>query len=101
MEILGTCPHCFESVLYGKYGAFCTNKCGMSLNYAYGRKLEKKQIIDILEKKAIYIKMKNRNGNERSAFLRPERVESYSYVSKNGETKKGYRYNYRIEYIEN
>ena len=94
-KILGECPHCKSDVLVGKYGAYCSDKCGMSFGYAFGKKLDENQVGDLLMWRPIYVKgMKRKDGSTYNACLRPERIIPYSYTNKQGELKKGYQYSF-------
>ena len=35
-EVLGKCPKCGADVVKGKFGAYCTGKCGMNVGKALG-----------------------------------------------------------------
>ena len=35
-EVLGQCPKCGADVVKGKFGAYCTGKCGMNVGKAFG-----------------------------------------------------------------
>ena len=36
-EVLGKCPKCGADVVKGKFGAYCTGKCGMNVGKAFAR----------------------------------------------------------------
>ena len=94
-KVLGECPKCKATVMEGKYGAFCSGKCGMSFGYAMGKRLNEDQIVDLLLWRPIYVKgMKRKDGSIYNSYLRPERVIPYSYTNQNGEEKKGFRYEF-------
>ena len=85
-EAIGKCPKCGGDVVVGKYGAYCTEKCGMSLGYAMGRKLDEEQIKKLLAGEKIFMKgLKSKKGKTYDAFLKPEGVEAYDYTNKDGE----------------
>lgn len=97
-EIIGKCPHCYSDVLISKYGAFCSGKCGMSFNYAMGRRITNEQVKDLLSWIPIYIQeLKHRDGSTYNAFIRPEKVVAYAYKNKKGERKEGFQYSFSIE----
>lgn len=52
-ETLGVCPNCGGQVIKGKYGAYCTNKCGMNISRIMGVALTDEQVKTILEGKKI------------------------------------------------
>ena len=39
-EVLGKCPKCGADVVKGKFGAYCTGKCGMNVGKALGVTLQ-------------------------------------------------------------
>ena len=43
------CPACSGNILKGKYGPYCSEKCGFRMVYAFGKKLTEKQFISLLK----------------------------------------------------
>lgn len=98
---IGKCPKCGGDVLLGKYGAYCTEKCGMSLGYVMGKSLDEEQIRKLLNGEKIFVKgLKSKKGKCYDAFLKPDGVEPYEYTGKNGEKKNGYQYRFSFEFPE-
>ena len=98
---IGKCPKCGGDVLTGKFGAYCTEKCGMSLGYVMGRQLETEQIKALLNGEKILMKgLKSKKGGRYDAYLKPEGVEPYSYTNKDGEEKSGYQFKFSFEFPE-
>lgn len=99
---IGKCPKCGADVVVGKYGAYCTEKCGMSLGHAMGRKLEEEQIKKLLAGEKILMKgLKSKKGKTYDAFLKPEGVEAYVYTNKDREEKEGFQFKFSFEFPEN
>lgn len=95
-EIYGKCPHCTADVRKGKYGFYCTGRCGMNLNTCFGRAYSENQLRKLLEGKKILMKgLKGKNG-EYDAYLIPKGTEQYEY---NGKT--GYQFVFEKEYKQN
>lgn len=83
-DVYGQCPYCKAEVKKGKYGFYCTAKCGMNLNTYFGRVYSENQIRKLLEGKKILMKgLKGKNG-EYDAYLIPKGVEQYEYNGKIG-----------------
>lgn len=100
-EAIGKCPKCGGDVVVGKYGAYCTEKCGMSIGYAMGRKLDEEQIKKLLAGEKIFMKgLKSKKGKSYDAFLKPEGVEAYDYTNKDGEEKSGFQFKFAFEFPE-
>ena len=100
-KAIGKCPKCGGDVLTGKYGAYCTEKCGMSLGYAMGRKLDEEQIKKLLAGEKIFMKgLKSKKGKTYDAFLKPEGVEAYDYTNKDGEERNGFQLKFSMEFPE-
>ena len=100
-EAIGKCPKCGGDVVVGEYGAYCTEKCGMSLDYAMGRKLDEEQIKKLLAGEKIFMKgLKSKKGKSYDAFLKPEGVEAYDYTNKDGEEKSGFQFKFAFEFPE-
>lgn len=70
--VLGKCPKCGSDVVTGKFGAYCTGKCGMGISKIMGTDLTAKQISSLLSGKPI--KFKSAKGYELVAT--PEVVET-------------------------
>ncbi len=47
-EPIGKCPKCNSDVTKGKFGFYCTGKCGMNVSKIYGKELSEKQITGLL-----------------------------------------------------
>ena len=87
MESLGKCPNCGGDVVIGKFGAYCLNKCGITLGKAYGKELTKTELKSILAGKKTLIKnikSKNKPGKVYDAYLTPVGTETYTYNGKEG-----------------
>ena len=50
-ESIGNCPKCGHPVINGKYGFYCSGKCGMTVAKLYGISLTENQIIGLLNGK--------------------------------------------------
>lgn len=97
-ETLGICPKCGGTVSKGKYGAYCTSKCGMNVGRAMGAVLNDGQIKSLLEGKKILVKgLKGKTGKTYDAYLIPEGIEDYSYT-KDGKTIEGSQYKFKMEF---
>lgn len=96
--VLGTCPKCGGQVIKGKYGAYCAEKCGMSVAKYYSTQFTDSQVKSLLDGKKILLKgLKGRDGKPYDLCLEPAGIEEYSY-EKNGETVSGYRFSYKKSY---
>ena len=91
---LGICPHCGEKVLKGKFGAYCSGKCGMNVSMYYGTPFNDEQVKELLSGKKILLKgLIGKNGKPYDMYLEPKGIEEYSY-EKNGEIVHGYQFVY-------
>ena len=84
-EALGNCPHCNKEVKTGKYGAYCSGKCGMNISSVYGKELTEKQIKKLLNGESVSYTNK---GYENTVY---SEIEEYSYV-KDEKTIKGFQW---------
>lgn len=97
-ETLGKCPKCGGDVVSGKYGAYCKNKCGMSLSRAMGVQLTDSQVQNLLSNKKILMKgLKGKSGKVYDAYLIPEGIEDYTY-SKNGTDTTVTQFHFKMEF---
>lgn len=46
---IGKCPKCGKDVKKGKFGFYCTGKCGMNVAKVYGKELTEVQLITLLQ----------------------------------------------------
>lgn len=97
-EILGMCPNCGGQVVKGKYGAYCTNKCGMNVSRVMGVSLTDAQVKDMLAGKKILLKgLKSKAGKTYDAYIIPSGTEEYRYT-KDGEEKSGVQFKFVMEF---
>ena len=98
-EMLGKCPKCGADVVKGKFGAYCTGKCGMNVGKALGVTLSDSQVKSLLQGKKILVKgLKGKKGSY-DAYLIPESVEEFSYT-KDGKEIKGFQYKFKMEFSQ-
>ncbi len=96
---IGKCPKCGGDVIKGKFGPYCSEKCGMSISRAFGRELSEAQVIDLLEGKKILVKgLKSKKGGTYDAYLTPDGVEPHSYTKKDGTEVNGFQYKFKMEF---
>lgn len=96
-EVLGKCPKCGVDVVKGKFGAYCTGKCGMNVGKALGVTLSDSQVKSLLQGKKILVKgLKGKKGSY-DAYLIPESIEKFSYT-KDGKEIKGFQYKFKMEF---
>lgn len=98
-EVLGKCPKCGADVVKGKFGAYCTGKCGMNVGKALGVTLSDSQVKSLLQGKKILVKgLKGKKGSY-DAYLIPESVQEFSYT-KDGKEIKGFQYKFKMEFSQ-
>ena len=96
-EVLGKCPKCGADVVKGKFGAYCTGKCGMNVGKALGVTLSDSQVKSLLGGKKILVKgLKGKKGSY-DAYLIPESIEEFFYT-KDGKEIKGFQYKFKMEF---
>lgn len=66
-----TCPRCGKLVRHGKYGYFCTNKCGMRINNFFGA-LDDEPVIQLLQGKTARLT----RSNGRTDILTPSIIHN-------------------------
>ena len=98
-EVLGKCPKCGADVVKGKFGAYCTGKCGMNVGKALGVTLSDSQVKSLLGGKKILVKgLKGKKGSY-DAYLIPESIEEFFYT-KDGKEIKGFQYKFKMEFSQ-
>lgn len=75
-SVTGKCPKCGSEVKNGKFGYYCTNKCGMNLSKVYGKALTDTQLQHLLDGKQVTYTVK-----DRKTTVLPE-VEENNYQGK-------------------
>ncbi|MBQ7724375.1 MAG: DNA topoisomerase III, partial [Lachnospiraceae bacterium] len=100
-EILGKCPRCGSDVIKGKYGSYCTKKCGMKFGKAMGKELSDEQIRKLLNGERILVKdIKSKKGKNFDAFLTPKGVSDFCYTDKDGNKRTGFQFDYHMTFPE-
>ena len=98
-DALGKCPKCGGDVISGKFGAYCSEKCGMSMGKAFGKELTDEQVKDLLDNKKIFVQgLKSKKGGTYDAYLTPDGIQEYSYTKKDGTEVSGYQYKFTMEF---
>jgi DNA topoisomerase-3 len=96
---IGKCPKCGSDVANGKYGVYCTGKCGMSLGMAFGVKLSEAQVKSLLAGKKILVKgLRSKQNRIYDAYLKPEGIVPYEYSDAKGGKHSGYQYKFEVDY---
>lgn len=94
MQPLGKCPRCGADVVSGKFGAYCSGKCGMRISSYYKIKFSDKQVQAILAGKKILVKgLAAKSGKEYDAYYKMRGIKEAEY---NG--KKMYQYEFEISF---
>ena len=98
---LGKCPKCGSDVVTGKFGAYCTGKCGISLGKIYGNKVTDAQMKKLLKGDSVEIKgLKSKKGTTYNAVFKIAGTEPYEYTNKEGKTVKGWQVKYDMSFPE-
>lgn len=101
-ELLGKCPRCGCDVIPGKFGAYCTRKCGMVVNKAMGQRLDDEQIKSLLKGERILLKgLKGKKGKEYGAYLTPKGISDFHFTNKDGREISGFQYDFEMDFPEN
>lgn len=98
-EEYGTCPKCGSIVTKGKYGVYCTGKCGMTFSKAMGKTLTDNEVKALLLGKKILLKNLNgKNGSTYDAYVKPNGIKEYNYPNKDGKLMTGYQYAFEMTF---
>ena len=102
MDVLGKCPKCGNDIADGKYGAYCTGKCGFSTKKAFGKELSNAEIKKLLAGKEILLKglVSKKTGNEYDMYVKPNGTEEYSFTTKEGDERTGSRFVFETRFPE-
>lgn len=83
-EALGSCPNCGKDIVSGKFGFYCTGKCGMQIGKVFGKTLSEKQIKALLDGSEV-----SYTSNGKKTTVLPEVTEN-NYTSKDGKEIHGF-----------
>ena len=98
---VGKCPKCDGDVRYGKFGAYCSQKCGFTPGKAFGKVLTRNQITDILAGKKVLLRgLRSKNGKNYDMYVRMVGVEPYEYTDKSGKKVQGFGIKYETSFPE-
>lgn len=91
-KVLGKCPRCGADYIIGKFGAYCSKKCGFSCSMVFGKKLAEHQIKSLLAGEKILVKnLPKKSGNGTyDAYFSPKSIVSRI-------TDSGTYYNYDFD----
>ncbi|MCM1060617.1 MAG: DNA topoisomerase 3 [Eubacterium sp.] len=84
--ILGCCPNCGKEVKKGKFGFYCTGKCGMNVAMVYGKELTEAQLDKLLNGKEVTY-----TNNGKKTTVLPRAVPN-SYTTKDGKEINGFQW---------
>ena len=93
------CPKCGGDIVKGKYGAYCSEKCGMIVGKAMGKELSDDQLKNLLEGKKIFLTgLKSKKGGTYDAYVMSDGIEEYTYTKDDGSEHIGYRLKFKMEF---
>ncbi len=88
---IGTCPNCGAPFIDGRYGAYCSKKCGFTINQAFGHKFTLAEQKKLLEGKSLKLTgLKSKVGKTYSATITPVAIER---TESKGKVYYGYKFN--------
>lgn len=98
-DYLGECPKCGAAVKAGKFGAYCTRKCGMTFSLR-GQKLSPAAAKALLSGGKVLVKrlVSKEKGTEYDAYFIADGTEPFSYTNKEDKQISGYRFKYKMEF---
>lgn len=99
-KVIGDCPNCGADMLLGKYGAYCSKKCGMKIGRIMNKDLTEAQYKSLLQGKRILVKgiESKKSGKPYDAYFTPEQVVDNTYKDKDGNEVYGKQFKYKMEF---
>lgn len=82
---IGKCPNCGKEIKRGKYGFYCTGKCGMIIGRVYGKDLTESQLKKLLDGKKV-----SYTSNGKQTTVLPEVIPNN--YKKDGKEIKGFQW---------
>ena len=100
-EDICECPVCSKGIRKGKYGIYCSGKCGISFK-VFGVHLTETQVKKLVgENKEVLCKgLKSKKGTEYDAYIKYEGTEKYEFTSEDGTRKAGYNIKVSMRFPE-
>ncbi len=83
---LGKCPKCGAEVKQGKFGYYCTGKCGMNIARVYNKELTEGQLSRLLAGQKVSFTVKGKKST-----VLPQ-IEPFSYKNKEGKDISGFQW---------
>lgn len=100
-DSIGTCPKCGGPVFYGKYGAYCSSRCGMTLAKAFRHQFTKEEITSILKgEKTLVNGLMSKKNTPFSAYLIPNGLAEYKFQKEDGSWFNGMQFKFEFEFPE-
>lgn len=99
-NMLGNCPNCGGKIIKGKYGPYCSQKCGFTIGKIRGKTLTDDNIKDLLAGKKILLKglVSQNNGKTYDAYFIPNGVKGYSFHGKDGIEHNGTQFDFEVTF---
>lgn len=96
---IGLCPICNKgNMQHGKFGFYCTEKCGFSFNKFMGTTVTDTMMKAFVEKKRVLVKgLVSKEGKKYDAYILPKGFKEVEY-EKDGETRKTYNLEFDMEF---
>lgn len=100
-DINCSCPSCKSAVKDGKFGLYCTGKCGITFGKVFGKELTKTEWKKVMGGERILLKgLVSQKGTTYNAYVKPVGVEDYSFRKKDGEMFEGKRVKFEMDGFE-
>lgn len=100
-DSVGTCPNCGSPVFYGKYGAYCSDRCGATIAKAFKHMFTRTEIANLLKgEKTLITGLISKKGKPYDAYLTPKGLEDYEFVREDGSTFSGKRFKFEMDFPE-
>ncbi len=102
MAELGKCPKCGGSIVDGKFGAYCQNKCGMFVGKAFGKELSDEEVTSLINGEKILLKglVSKKSGNTYDMYIKPAGVEEFTYKKSDGTEVSATRWKFETSFPE-
>ncbi len=96
---LGDCPVCHNPVQTGKFGVYCSGKCGMLFGKVFGKELSENEWRKVLAGESIRVTgLVSKKGTTYDATLKPGKIDEFTYTGKDGTKKSGKSIHFDLEF---
>lgn len=97
---LGTCPNCGREILSGRFGPYCSGKCGFFPGKAFGKTLSDEEVASLLSGNEVHLTglKSKKTGKKYSMFIKATGITGFTYKGKDGKDHEGKTFQFETRF---